>query len=565
MKLINGDQVKSLVKLISGYNRAAGTDEYHKIAEELSDYLSSNGIPSNLISFKKYKSDGLVKYGNLKTHKIWTRGESSLRLKKPYSRFLVSTRETPLSIVFGSVSTEGRKSYRLVEYGGDESYKDRVVLTDKHPSDIFEEAVEKGKARGIISCHMRMKSEEIGRLPEQLSTLTNYLRLPYHEKAIANKAFAFSVTHELFSFLKTTLKSNEEVEIEVEVNCQLKSGDIEVLEIDLTKKQKGRYGIITAHLCHPSPGANDNASGAALAIELCKELMKNEYLPMKVVLVPEFYGSVPYAMELENEDELPLFTINLDMVGEDQEITKGTLLLTETPPVLPQKETELLYYYLKEGMPSYGFFPIKRFYRSPFMGGSDHCVFSAYGVPSPFIGHLPDKYYHSDYDRVENIDPVELEWIGNAVLKTLNVNKRKEEDVNISIGSQLIGRFMYYKQKLEGKPGSYELIQRMIKTFGIESFNISDLLEVKGLRSSQTPLIPKFEGTIGFDWQKDLPEELEPYKEETSNWAEFINIISNVLGSRESVETLTSVYYKQSEETISKLVDYLVDSGYFQT
>jgi hypothetical protein len=89
MKLINGDQVKSLVKLISGYNRAAGTDEYHKIAEELSDYLSSNGIPSNLISFKKYKSDGLVKYGNLKTHKIWTRGESSLRLKKPYSRFFV--------------------------------------------------------------------------------------------------------------------------------------------------------------------------------------------------------------------------------------------------------------------------------------------------------------------------------------------------------------------------------------------------------------------------------------------------------------------------------------------
>jgi hypothetical protein len=274
---------------------------------------------------------------------------------------------------------------------------------------------------------------------------------------------------------------------------------------------------------------------------------------------------MPYAMELENEDELPLFTINLDMVGEDQEITKGTLLLTETPPVLSQKETELLYYYLKEGMPSYGFFPIKRFYRSPFMGGSDHCVFSAYGVPSPFIGHLPDKYYHSDFDRVENVDPVELEWIGNAVLKTLNVNKRKEEDVNISIGSQLIGRFMYYKQKLEEKPGSYELIQRMIKTFGIESFNISDLLEVKGLRSSQTPLIPKFEGTIGFDWQKDLPGEFEPYKEETSNWAEFINIVSNVVGSRESAETLTSVYYKQSEETISKFIDYLVDSGYFQT
>jgi hypothetical protein len=564
MELVNGERVKSLVKLISGYNRAAGTDEYHKIAEELADYLSRNGIASNSISFKKYESDGLVKYGNLNTHKIWTRGESSLWLKKPFKQFLVSTREKPLSLVFGSVPTEGRKTYTVVDYD-DNNYEGKIILTDKHPSDIFEEVIEKGKARGIISCHMRMKNEDIGRTPEHLSTLTNYLRLPYHDRAVKNKAFAFSVTYELFDFLKKIVKNNSKVEVEAEVNSKIENGFLEVLEIDLTKGKKSRYGMITAHLCHPSPGANDNASGVALATELCTELMNDEYLPVKVILVPEFFGSMPYVMELEKKDELPLFTINLDMVGEDQETTKGTMLLTETPPILPQKETELLYHYLNEGLPSYGFFPLKRFYRVPFMGGSDHCVFSAYGVPSPFIGHLPDKYYHSDFDRVENVDPYEFEWIGNAVLKTLNVNKRKEEEANISIGSQLIGKFLYYRQKLAGKPGSYELMQRMTKTFEVKKFNIPDIAKIDGLISSQTPLVPKFEGTIGFDWQKELPEELETYKKEVSNWAEFINIVSNVIGSRESVETLTSIYYKQSEEIISRLVDYLVDSGYFQT
>ncbi|MFW6122200.1 MAG: hypothetical protein ACOC80_15060, partial [Petrotogales bacterium] len=249
MELVNGEQVKSLVKLISGYNRAVGTGEYHKIAEELADYLSKNGIASNSISFKKYKSDGLVKYGNLKTHKIWTRGESSLWLKKPYKRFLVSTRETPLSLVFGSVPTEGKKIYTLGDYD-DNNYDGKVILTDKHPSNVFEEVIEKGKARGIISCHMRMKSEDIGRTPEHLSTLTNYLRLPYHDRAIKNKAFAFSVTYELFDYLKNIVKNNSKVEVEVEVTGKIEKGFLEVLEIDLTKGESS-YGMITAHLCHP--------------------------------------------------------------------------------------------------------------------------------------------------------------------------------------------------------------------------------------------------------------------------------------------------------------------------
>ncbi len=564
MDLVNGEQVKSLVRLISGYNRAVGTKEYHNIAKELAAYLSKNGISSNAITFKKYKSDGLVKYGTLNTHKIWTRGESSLWLKKPFRRFLVSTREKPLSLVFGSVSTEGRKSFKLVKYGENVNFEGKVVLTEKHPSDIFKEVIEKGRARGIITNHMRMESEVIGRSPNQLPDVTNYLRLPYHDKAVKSKAFAFSVTGEIFNFLKKIAKDNE-AEIEVEVNSNLENGEIEVLEIDLRKDQKSRYGMITAHLCHPSPGANDNASGAALAVELCKILANAEYFPVKVILIPEFFGSMPYAMELERKDELPLFTINLDMVGEDQECTKSTLLLTEPPPILPQKETELLNYYLNKGLPSYGSFPLKRFYRVPFMGGSDHSVFSSYGIPSPFIGHLPDRYYHSDFDSVGNVDPLELEWVGNAVLKLLNVNKRKDEEANTFSRSQMFGRFMYYRQKLKAKPGSYELMQRMIKTFEIEKFNISDLLKLEGYRSSHTPLEPKFEGTIGFDLSKDIPEDLKPYKAKIGNWAEFINIVSNVVGSRESVETLTSIYYKQSEEIITKLVDYLVDAGYFQT
>ena len=84
--------------------------------------------------------------------------------------------------------------------------------------------------------------------------------------------------------------------------------------------------------------ADDNGSGAALAVEIAR-VLNDENFPysVKIALVPEYLGSVPYALQLKSENNLPIYTINLDMVGADQNKTGSTFILSKVPPYLPQR------------------------------------------------------------------------------------------------------------------------------------------------------------------------------------------------------------------------------------
>ena len=70
------------------------------------------------------------------------------------------------------------------------------------------------------------------------------------------------------------------------------------------------------------------------------------------------------------------------------------------------------------------------------MAGSDHCVFTTLGIPSPFMGHLPDRYYHSDLDTPQMMDEKELEWVGLSALNTLDQLVKPDQDLLISVRSK---------------------------------------------------------------------------------------------------------------------------------
>jgi len=60
--------------------------------------------------------------------------------------------------------------------------------------------------------------------------------------------------------------------------------------------------LVVAHLCHPQPSANDNASGAAAALEAARvlqTLIAGGHLPpprrsIRFLWLPEFTGSQAY-------------------------------------------------------------------------------------------------------------------------------------------------------------------------------------------------------------------------------------------------------------------------------
>lgn len=181
--------------------------------------------------------------------------------------------------------------------------------------------------------------------------------------------------------------------------------------------------LIVAHICHPKPSANDNASGAAAAMEavaVLNELIKRGKLPtprlgIRLLLVPEMGGTFAY-LASEPEKARALAGINLDMVGENQMLC-GSTMKVEYPPLAACSFVGTL---LKEitafcandaGMTGeQKGFPGLRWGVFPYSGGSDHYILSdpSVGIPTPMINQWPDKFYHTDYDTPDKVDKTML-------------------------------------------------------------------------------------------------------------------------------------------------------------
>ncbi len=555
---VDGRKVKSLIELLSGYHRMRGSRGYHESMMALMSYLKRSGLPSRRFRVLTYPADGKNVSGNILTTMAWEPIYGELWLERPERVFITSTSISRVSLVSGSSGSDGWKELPLVEFSGEGDYTGKAVLANDNPVKVFEQAVVNGGASCLILCYMRKSFEEIGRSLEMLPDMTNYLSIPYDSESASKKAVAFSITKAKFDLLQSALNNGSPV-VGFTADALLNEGELEVLEIDATGVESEPGIMITAHLCHPSPGADDNASGAALAVELARVLHEERFpLPVKVVLVPEYLGTVPYAIQLRREKKLPAFTINLDMVGADQEKTGSTFILSRVPPYLPQKWGRVFEYYINRLMPSNGGYPLKRFGEIPFMAGSDHCVFTTLGVPSPFAGHLPDRYYHSDFDTPEMMDDKELEWVGNAVLKTLEHVHSPDEKASIVTKGKMLGELYSLINMISGREGSAELLDLLISNY--EGGRVAEaLVDGSGIPSSM-PLEPTFESSLGLEWLKIVPEDLKTeVGPELLSMADFIVGGSMIIGSREAVELLTSIHYEVDISKVRMLTGWMIE------
>ncbi len=192
--------------------------------------------------------------------------------------------------------------------------------------------------------------------------------------------------------------------------------------------------LVVAHLCHPQPSANDNASGAAAALEAARTLqalIAGGHLPpprrtIRFLWLPEFTGTQAYLAGREAELDRLVAGLNLDMVGEDQSQT-GSSWLIECPPASAASFAPDLLARLRDELPAVkgaadvspshtdqGGYPLYRCAEVPFSGGSDHAVLSdpSVGVPTPMLIQWPDRFYHTSADTPDRTDPNSLRRTG---------------------------------------------------------------------------------------------------------------------------------------------------------
>ncbi len=557
---LDGKKVKSLIEMLSGYHRMRGSRDYKESMNSITDYLIRSGLPENRFRVLKYPADGVTKTGNIVSTLAWEPVYGELWLENPERVFVTSTKVTKVSLVSGSGSSKGWESLPLVVYDGKGDYSGKAVLASEDPVKVFQHAVVEGGARCLILCHMRKVFEEIGRSLNDLPQMTNFLTIPHDRDSADRNAVAFSVTKEKYDLLLDfTKKGNTIVGFRAETN--MSKGSFDVLQIDATGFNDGPQVLITAHLCHPSPGADDNGSGAALAVEIAR-VLNDENFPysVKIALVPEYLGSVPYALQLKSENNLPIYTINLDMVGADQNKTGSTFILSKVPPYLPQRWGNILEFYIKTLMPSNAGYPLKRFGEIPFMAGSDHCVFTTLGIPSPFMGHLPDRYYHSDLDTPQMMDEKELEWVGLSALNTLDQLVKPDQDVLISVRSKMIGELFGILNRISGREGSDDVFDLLISNY--EGEVLRKVFNNSGNLPSLSPLEPTFDSSLGLEWIRTFPQELKDELEiDFASIADFVVGGAAVVGGREAVELLASIHYGVEIGKVRVLTGWMIEKG----
>ncbi len=221
-------------------------------------------------------------------------------------------------------------------------------------------------------------------------------------------------THKPYS-----VKLNHQVEIEVNTHYE-KEKEVEnvvaILE-GTDEKLKNEYLIIGAHLDHVGsqagkiffPGANDNASGSAVLLEVAKEFSKhkNKRSVVFVFFASEeqgLNGSTYFANNLSFAKEKVIAMINIDCVGFGDSIQigggKSSPQLWNIAKSIDEKNDKLLVSNTWAG------------------GGADAEPFFQIGIPTLyFVSTNSYKHLHMLSDKPETLNQNLLESIANLVYK----------------------------------------------------------------------------------------------------------------------------------------------------
>ena len=241
-----------------------------------------------------------------------------------------------------------------------------------------------------------------------LPDAVNYSSFPVTHEDTGKTAFGFYLSSRQANDIRELLKTGP-VKVKAEVEADLFPGEIQVLTGIIPGTEKRGEVLIISHLCHPKPGANDNASGCGLAMELARalscaisqgELERPKY-NIRFMFVPEMYGTIAYLERHPGWPRQVKATVNLDMVGEAQE-TMSVANLVTTPWSLPSALNDVAAFYMdrvaRRGKTYEGTKPgLTWLYDvTCFTGGSDHYILvdSSYGIPCVYLGHWPDRFYH---------------------------------------------------------------------------------------------------------------------------------------------------------------------------
>jgi len=425
---VSGAAAKNLVAQISQWHRIQASPMYRAAAEWVDTTLRGFGLASEIERFPA--REGAQAWAEPMFQEWWC-DDATLHLLEPGTapRKLADYRAVPLSLIPRSAPTDGEYEVVAVDDGDRPEHYDgldvrgKIILTRCMPMVVHQLAIEQFGAAGVIFDGMRSIPEVCppGDLPGEIQYAS------WWWWGGETRAFGFALSPRVGAELRRAIdrarRRGESVWVRARVRSHFADGTIETVSAFIPGATDEEV-LITAHLCHPAPCANDNASGAAAAIEAARALqalIDSGVLPrpqrgIRFLWMPEMTGT--YAYLAAHEAKLPRIVagLNLDMVGEDQEQTGSSWLLIRTSDALASFAAPLLealregYFGQAHTFNGQGDFPLFRHAVVPFSNGSDHYILGdpSVGVPAPMLIQWPDRFYHTTADTLDKVSPQSL-------------------------------------------------------------------------------------------------------------------------------------------------------------
>jgi hypothetical protein len=431
---VSGTVAKSYVAHISHFHRIQASTMFHEASEYVKTELQKLGLQNATI--EQYLADGKTKYWTHTSPVGWTVKSAELRLIEPEEKLICTYEDCPQSLhTFSNATPPEGVTAELVDVGAGtkpadyegKDVKGKFVLAKGRAKLVHEQAVFKRSAAGVITDTITYEMPNVRESLDIPDAHAYQAIWPVFEE-LSKTTFGFSLSKRQGNQLRALLK-DKPVRLKATVDARLFPGKLDIVTATIPGKQKPNEEIfLIAHLCHPKPSANDNASGSGLLLEIARIItalintgkIQPPVRTIRFIWVPETSGSVAYLSTHEDASSRLVAGINLDMVGQNQELCKSTLNLDRTPDSLPSYLNDFAYSIIEQSVKEFdsqtGFGSSSTFrYRTiPFSGGSDHAEFTQTDTAVPCIMLLqwPDLYYHTSEDTIDKVSEDSLKRVG---------------------------------------------------------------------------------------------------------------------------------------------------------
>ncbi len=494
---VDGLAALTTVRELARFHRVQGSPGFAAAAEHVRQKLIAAGLADAQIV--RLPADGMTRYAHFRSYHGWEPVSATLEEVSPRARTLASFPELPVALA--DYSQDADVTAELVDVGAGTETKHyegkeiagRIILADGPLPSVHRLACEERGAAGFLSAFPNQRSAWWG----DDRDLVRWGHLsPYQ---LQNR-FAFMVSRRQAEELRARLASGEKIVLRARVRAKMAPATYDIVSASIPGTDRASEEVVlTAHLCHQSAGANDNASGSAAILEVARALQSGiakGALPkprrtIRFLWLPEIAGSQAYLIRHPEIEKRLVAGIHMDMVGGLLSTTRATLHISRSAESLPHVVNEIARAFFEEvaaasaryaerGGDSYRGFVWPPGSREPFLAdmrsiemGSDHQVFqdSSYAVPMVYFHDWPDVTIHTNKDLPENLDATKLgrvAYMGMGIAWTLAALPDSEAPRLVALAAAgARGRIARASLKRAAPDGA--LFEREAITAGIET------------------------------------------------------------------------------------------------